>query len=136
MKVVKEYPRFFYAKDGDEMFLPTKMEELKTVIWASTRSKIPGPDGWTMEIFMEYFDLMGSDLLRVVEDSRIRGVIPGDMTSNFVALNPKKSQTEDLGDFLPISLCNYVYKLIAKIIENRLKPILSRGLSVEKFVFL
>ena len=89
-----------------------------------------------MESFMEYFDLMGSDLLWVVEDTRIRGVNLGDMNSNFVALIKKKSLTEDLGDFHPISLCNYVYKLIANIIENRLKPILSRGLSVEEFIFL
>ena len=85
---------------------------------------------------MEYFDLMGLDLLQVVEDSTIRAMIPRDMNSNFVALIQKKSLTDDLGDFLPISLCNYVYKLIAKMIENRLKPILLRGLSAEKFIFL
>ena len=109
---------------------------MKTVIWSSTRSKSWGLDRWTMEIFMEYFDLMGLDLLQVVEDSTIRAMIPRDMNSNFMALIPKKSLTEDFGDFRLISLCNYVYKLIAKIVATRLKPILSRGLSLEQFGFL
>ena len=109
---------------------------MKTVIWSSTRSKSWGLDRWTMELFKDCFDLMGPNLLWVVEDTRIRGVNLGDMNSNFVALIQKKSLTEDLGDFRSIYLCNYVYKLIAKIIENRLKPILSRGLSVEEIIFL
>ena len=88
-----------------------------------------------MELFLDCFEIMGSDLLRAVEDSKTRGVISGAMNSTFVALIPKKSTLDDLGDFCPISLCNYVYKIISKIIANKLKHALSRGLSVEQFVF-
>jgi len=40
------------------------------------------------------------------------------------------------GDFRPIALCNLDYNIIAKVITNRLKPILSRALSREKPGFL
>jgi hypothetical protein len=40
------------------------------------------------------------------------------------------------GDYMPISLCNLCYKLIAKVIANRVKPILSRALSCEQLGFL
>lgn len=39
-------------------------------------------------------------------------------------------------DFRPISLCNCLYKIIAKIIANLLKPILSRHISPKQFSFL
>ena len=41
-----------------------------------------------------------------------------------------------LGYFRPISLCNLLYKLIAKIIVGRLKPFLDLGISQEQFGFL
>ena len=89
-----------------------------------------------MELFLDCFEVMGVDLLNVLEESRERGVIFGDINSTFVALIPKKYVTEDLEDFCPISLCNFIYKIISKIIANRLKPILSRGISAEQFGFL
>ena len=88
-------------------------------------------DGCTMQLFIDCFDVMGSDLLNVVEESRERGVISRALNSTFVDLIPKKYAIEDLGDFHPISLCNFVYKIISKIIANRIKPIFSIGLSTE-----
>ena len=60
----------------------------------------------------------------------------GALNSTFLALIPKKIAREDLGDFRPISLCNFVYKVITKTIANRLKLELSKGLSMEQFGFL
>jgi ribonuclease HI len=39
-------------------------------------------------------------------------------------------------DFRPISLCNCIYKIIAKIIARRLNPFLSEAISKEQFGFL
>lgn len=43
---------------------------------------------------------------------------------NIIALIPKGSHTSTVGEFRPISSCNVVYKVIAKILSNRLAPIL------------
>lgn len=54
----------------------------------------------------------------------------------FLALIPKKSAPTTFNDFMLISLCNVLYKLITKTIPNRLKVLLSSFLSKEKFGFL
>ena len=88
-----------------------------------------------MELFQEFLDFMGSDLLCAMEESIARGVISGDKSSTFLALIPKNSSPKDLGDFHPNSLYNFVYKIISMIIATRLKPILSRCILVEQFGF-
>jgi hypothetical protein len=100
------------------------------------KDKSPGPDGWTVKFFIHFFDLVGDDLLEAVEDSRRRGEVIRSLNSTFLALIPKVNKPSSFGDFRPIALCNLCYKLIAKIIANRIKPILSRTLSGEKLGFL
>jgi hypothetical protein len=116
--------------------IPCNLGELKEVLTLFKKEKIPGPDGWTVEFFIHFFDLVGGDLLEMVEESRSRGVIVGGLNSTFLALIPKVNKPTTFGDFRPISLCNLCYKLISKIIANRIKPFLSRSLSEEQLGFL
>jgi hypothetical protein len=83
-----------------------------------------------------FFDLVGDDLLEMVEESRIRGEVVRGLNSTFLALIPKVNKPTSFDDFRPISLCNLCYKLISKIIANRIKPILSRSMSEEQLGFL
>jgi hypothetical protein len=80
--------------------------------------------------------VVGDDLLDLVEDSRIRGKIQRSLNSTFLALIPKENSPRTFGDFRPIALCNLCYKIISKVITNRIKPILSRALSAEQLGFL
>jgi hypothetical protein len=72
----------------------------------------------------------------MVEESRLKGIISRGLNSTFLALIPKVNKPLTFGDFRPISLCNLCYKVITKIIANRIKPILSRSLSEEQLGFL
>jgi hypothetical protein len=48
----------------------------------------------------------------------------------------KRVQHLPFEDFRPISLCNCIYKIMAKLISRCLKPILSEAISKEQFGFL
>ena len=91
LMVVKEYPRFFNEAKGEELFLPITMVEVKEEIQASACSKIPRPDGWTMELFMVYLDFIGQDLLEAIEESSVSRAISKVINSTFLALIPTKS---------------------------------------------
>jgi hypothetical protein len=73
---------------------------------------------WTLEFYIEFLDLLVDELLRVGEESRTLGRIYGAINATFIALIPKKSNPLTFNDFRPISICNFLFKLISKIIAN------------------
>ena len=53
-----------------------------------------------------------------------------------MVLIPKKSGVEDLGDFRPISLLGGLYKLLAKVLANRLKKVVGNVVSISQNAFV
>lgn len=71
----------------------------------------------------------------MVKESRSRGFILKEFNCNLVALIPKKAKPEGFEEFRPISLCNTIYKIITKVVANRLKLILDKLISCEQSSF-
>ena len=111
-------------------------EELKAILHSFQKDKIPRPDGWTVEFLLASYDIIGHDLLHLVEETRINGLLHHPLNSTFLSLIPKKDKPEILEDYRPISLCNITYKVVIKIIAQRLKKVLSKIISKEQFKFL
>jgi hypothetical protein len=53
-----------------------------------------------------------------------------------IDLIPKKDDPQTLEEFIPISLCNCIFKVISKIMSRRLKGFLLKSISWEQFGFL
>ena len=87
--------------------------------------KAPGPDGFTVRFFSTCWSIIKVDLLRMVKKSQSCNKLGGSTNSAFLALIPKEKGANNFSKFRPISLCNTGYKLVTKIIANRLKNILS-----------
>ena len=91
----------------------------------------PRPDGFSVEYFLVFYELIKGDILKGLRESQRSSKIIESMKSTFLELIPKKQKTNEFADFRPISCCNIVYKIIAKIIAQSLKPILSQIVSEE-----
>jgi hypothetical protein len=60
----------------------------------------------------------------------------GNTNSTFLSLIPKDSNPSSFSRFRPISLCNVSYKLITKVIANRIKPLLHKLISPSQSRFI
>jgi len=72
-----------------DLFRLVSINELKEVLFSFKKDKSPGPDGWTVEFFTVFFDLVSKDLLEMVEETRNLGKIIMGINSTFIALIPK-----------------------------------------------
>ncbi|WJZ96627.1 hypothetical protein VitviT2T_015292 [Vitis vinifera] len=88
------------------------------------RDKAPGPDGFTIAVFQDCWDVIKEDLVRVFPEFHRSGVINQSTNASFIVLLPKKSTTKKISDFRPISLITSLYKIIAKVLSGRLKEVL------------
>lgn len=86
--------------------------------------KAPGPNGFTARFYKACWLVIKEDLLRMVQKSQNCLKNGGSTNSAFLALIPKEKGASNFSRFRPISLCNTSYKLVTKIIANRLKEIL------------
>jgi hypothetical protein len=115
---------------------PVTKEEVLEVLKGFAKDKSPGPDGWPMEFYLHFYELVAQDLLDVVEESRLKGEVSRAINLTFVVLIPKVNGPATFEEFRPIALCNLCYKIFSKIIAKRIRLILSRALSEEQFGFL
>jgi hypothetical protein len=83
-------------------------EELKEVLHNFQKDKILGPDGWNVKSFLGLYDLIGRDILKVVEEYRMEGYMHTPLNATFISLMPKSDPTKTLEEIKPISLCNCI----------------------------
>ena len=108
-----------------------QLEEVKEVLQNFIKDKSLGLSIWTMELFFHFFDFVGQDLLRAIEESRKKEYILKNLNTTYITLIPKRDKLDSFDDFRPISLCNLVYNIITKIISNIIKTSLKNYISPE-----
>jgi hypothetical protein len=110
--------------------------EIKIVLQSFQKNEISGPDGWNIEFYLSLYELIGKYLQGLVEDSHREGRMNAPLNLNFISLISNKYNPQCMDEFIHFSLCNCIYKIVAKVIERLIKMVLSESISQEKLHFL
>ncbi|XP_030963604.1 uncharacterized protein LOC115984727 [Quercus lobata] len=109
--------------------------EVETALKQMAPLKAPGPNGMPPIFFQHYWDSIGDDVVKVVLFClNTSDVLPG-LNHTFITLIPKVKSPELIYEFLPIALCNVLYKLVSKVLANRLKRVLPQIISESQSAF-
>ena len=93
-------------------------------------------DGYNAGFYQQHWDIIGLEVCKAILYSLNNVVIDGDLNFTFLALIPKTKNPDYVTEFHPISLCNVKYKIISKVLANRLKVILPQIISQFQSVFI
>jgi len=112
----------------EQIWLQRQFEEEEVLkgINLCASDKAPGPDGFPMSFFKEFWSVLKEDILNTMKHFHEFQVFEKSMNATYVALIPKKSGATSLRDFRPISLISGMYKIIAKVLAERLKQVVNK----------
>ena len=96
----------------------------------------PGPDGMSPIFHKSFRHIVGDDVTSIVLNALNSGIVHESLNSTFISLIPKVKNPKKVSDFRPINLCNVIYKLISKMLVNRLKLVLPNVVSDSQSAFL
>lgn len=88
------------------------------------QDKASGPDGFTVAFYRQHWETIKKDFVRMVKNTFRKHKMGDNTKSSHIALIPKEANPKSFDRFCTISLCNVSYKIITKIIANRLKKLL------------
>ena len=103
--------------------------EVELAIKQMAPTKAPGLDGMPPVFYQKYWHVVGSDVTKAVLSCLNSWRILKSINHTFITLIPKIKSPKRVTEFRPISLCNVIYKLISKVLANRLKIILPQIVS-------
>lgn len=99
--------------------------EIKETISGMPRNKAPGPDGFPLEFFLEGWDVVGDETVKAVQSFFITGHLPRNFNATAITLIPKVVGADKLSQFRPVSCCTTIYKIIARLLKQKLKLFIS-----------
>ena len=104
-------------------------EEVEIALKQMAPLKAPGPDGMPPIFFQHYWESIGDDVVKVVVSCLNSSSIETGLNHTFITIIPKVKSPEFVTEFRLIALCNILYKLVSKVLANRLKKVLPHIIS-------
>ncbi|MCH97262.1 putative ribonuclease H protein, partial [Trifolium medium] len=116
-------------EEKDQLKAILSNNEVKEALFSMSAWKAPGPDGFPVGFYQKDWNVIAES---VCEFARTMWAYPEkieDVNFTDICLIPKVNKPEFVNQFHPISLCNVSYKILTKVVVNRLKPIISKVVS-------
>lgn len=92
--------------------------------------KSPGPNGLHAGFFQRFWLVVGKSVSKEIKKIFNDRRVPLALNQTHIAFIPKTKGPKTIGNFRPISLCNFVYKIVTKIIVARVRPLLDNLISL------
>ncbi|XP_042969044.1 uncharacterized protein LOC122301721 [Carya illinoinensis] len=122
--------------DNRFLYRVPDLMEVKETLWSIPQDSSPGPDGFSASFFHHAWDIIKEDLLMLAIEFFEGKPLTTFFGATNIVLIPKVDDPRGFSQFRPISLCSVVYKILSKVLVNRLEPIMKKIISNEQSAFI
>lgn len=118
------------------MIAAVEEKEVKMALFNMHPNKSPCPDGMIPGFFQKYWNIVKTDVVETMQRFFHTGELDPQLKYTNIALILKKPNPVKMTDIRPISLCSVLYKIISKVLENKLKQVIDFIISVFQSAFI
>lgn len=111
-------------------------DEILAIFKSLPLNKAPGPDGYTVEFYRAAYKVVAYQVITAIQEFFTTGRLLKKINATANILVPKCPHPSKVTDFRPISCCNTIYKLISKILADRLNKYMPCIISVSQSAFI
>ncbi|KAH0658710.1 hypothetical protein KY289_027458 [Solanum tuberosum] len=124
--------------EEEKMALQGRFEEneVLTCLKLCAADKAPGPDGFTMGFFIKCWEIVKQDIMDTFPKFYDQEVFEKSFNATFIALVPKKKGANELRHYRPINLIGSIYKILSKVLIERLKGVIDKLVDSQQMTFI
>ncbi|KAL0294867.1 UNVERIFIED_CONTAM: hypothetical protein Scaly_3114500 [Sesamum calycinum] len=137
LRYLRPWARHVVTPDESmELVQSVTREEIKDAFFDIAEDKAPGPDGYSSGFYKAAWPVIGEEVVKAILEFFTTGRLLKQINTTILALIPKVRVPSSVSDFRPISCCNVLYKVITKIIVQRLRSVLDKLISPSQNAFV
>lgn len=110
-------------------------EEILEVVCSLGRNRAPGRDGVTTSFFKCFWEIVREQVIKACLEFFDSGFMDACWKETVVVLVPKVKNQDHPSKFRPISLCQTIYKIVAKVFVNRMKGVMPKLIYEKQVAF-
>ncbi|CAI5463009.1 unnamed protein product [Closterium sp. Yama58-4] len=96
-------------------------QEVKNAFVAMANIMSPGSDGLPKELYEAHWDLLGGSFMAMARDFESSASLPAEIKEAVTILLHRKGDRDQLNNYRPITLLNFAYKVLARVVADRMK---------------
>ncbi|KAL0455378.1 UNVERIFIED_CONTAM: hypothetical protein Slati_0877000 [Sesamum latifolium] len=110
--------------------------EIKNAVFDIDEVKAPGPDDYSSGFFKAAWPVVGEEVTRAIMEFFRTGRLLKQVNTTLISLIPKVATPTTVVEFRPISCCNVLYKIITKILVQRMRGVLDKLINPSQNAFV
>ncbi|KAL0433838.1 UNVERIFIED_CONTAM: LINE-1 retrotransposable element O protein [Sesamum latifolium] len=122
--------------DTEALLKTVTATEVKRVFFDVEEEKAPSPDGYSAGFYKATWPIVGEKVTRAILEFFITGKLLKQLNATLLVLIPKVQAPSFVSEYRPIACSTVIYKVITKILVQRLSLVLDRLISPSQNAFL
>ncbi|GLT98279.1 hypothetical protein SLE2022_157910 [Rubroshorea leprosula] len=123
-------------EDRDMLEAEFNEDEIREAVASCASDKAPGPDGFNFHFIKTIWSTIEGDIISFMKEFHKNGKLVKGLNASYITLIPKTKNPISLKEFRPISLVGCIYKILAKVLANRLRKIIGKVISTSQSAFM
>jgi exonuclease III len=124
------------AEDNEKLTAVFTEKEVKEAIFQMKHNKAPGPDGFPVEFYQVFWEIIKGDLMALFKQFHEGNLPLFSLNFGIITLLPKQNEATHIRQYRPIYLLNVSFKIFTKVVVNRITDIAEKVISPSQSAFI